>query len=406
MRKLAPKAHEVCIDENGQTLVDGKPFYPWGFMGAGPDEELGNAGYNLIHTYVARYSARDGKLNDWLDECARQGLQVIMSPYPGETGFWGYNGKPEFTGNDVAGIIEYVERYRDHPALFGWYMCDEPRGAQWRGELARIADIVRATDPYHPTIALDNSANGVIGLAQDRTGDIVWVDPYPGFGVDGPHVPMNKVFIAVDDIHAGIGRDARTPVWIAPQAFSYGNFSKEETSERAPTYLEARTMTYMALVGGVDGIVYYAWAYAKQFPELRVGFLKGLSQEMKALMPALTSGKMQRGEAMCEPEDAAVFVTSVEYEGSQYVIAVNMTDKPCKAYVRAAGLAGVYSVMSEARTVEVSENGTLVDGFSRYATHVYTNAAELPDMKTLEEIAVLIEAAEQEAATAKAAEKQ
>ncbi|MFO7946130.1 MAG: sugar-binding protein [Armatimonadota bacterium] len=398
VHKLPPADHEVCLDQDGHVLVDGEPFFPWGFMGAGPDERLAEAGYNLIHTYVARYSHRDDRLMPWLDECHDLGLQVVMYPYPGKTGFHGYNGKPEFTDEEITEIRAFVEKYKDHPALFGWYMCDEPRGQQWRESLEMIAGVVRETDPYHPTIALDNGANGLLGLQQ--IGDILWIDPYPGFGVGtGPHVPMGqKVILAVDDVFRGLDDDTK-PLWIAPQAFSYaGDDPEKQKVERAPTYLEERSMTYMALVHHVDGVVYYAWAYAKTFPELRVGLLRGLSKEMQVLMPALLDGEDVGGETMCEPTEAIIHTRAIRHDGNLCVIATNITPIECTGYVYSAGLSGEYQVLSEGRMVKVSGDGAIVDTFAPYATHIYTDQTDLPEMKTLTEIAAMIADAQEEGA--------
>ena len=393
VKKLAPAEHEVCIDRQRRVLVDGKPFFAWGFMGSGVDERLPAAGFNIIHTYVARYAHRDDKLTAWLDEAHAAGLQVVMYPYPGKTGFYGYNDTPLFTDDEIAEILDVVNKYKDHPALFGWYMCDEPRGAEWRSEIIRLSGIIAQADPYHPTIPLDNGARGVVGLAD--AGEILWIDPYPGFGVGkGPHVPMNKVAIAISDIWKGLGPETDKLLWVAPQAFSYGGDDPERSKvERAPTYLEERTMTYMALVHGADGIVYYAWAYAQKFPELRVGLLEGLSREMQILMPVLLEGEDVGGETMCEPEDGIIHTRAISYDGHIYVIACNMTEKPCKGYVRAKGIRGIMNVLSEDRTVEVSGDGAIDDQFDAYATHIYTTRTDLPELRSLDDIADMIAAA-------------
>ncbi len=393
VRKLPPAEHEVCIDRQGRVLVNGKPFFAWGFMGSGVDERLSAAGFNIIHTYVARYAHRDGILTAWLDEAHAAGLQVVMYPYVGQTGFYGYNGKPHFTDEEVAEILDFVSTYKDHPALFGWYMCDEPRGAEWRSEIIRLAGIIAEVDPYHPTIPLDNGARGVVGLAD--AGEILWIDPYPGFGVGkGPHAPMRKVAIAIQDIWKGLGYETDKLLWVAPQAFAYGMKDPERSKvERAPTYLEARTMTYMALIHGADGIVYYAWAYAQQFPELRIGLLEGLSAEMQILMPVLLEGEDLGGETMCEPEDGIVHTRAIGHGGHIYVIATNMTEKPCTGYVQAMGIGGIMNVLSENRTVEVSADGAIIDQFEAYATHIYTTRTDLPDVPSLDALADMIAAA-------------
>jgi hypothetical protein len=114
---------------------------------------------------------------------------------------------------------------------------------------------------------------------------------------------------------------------------------------------------------------------------------------MQILMPVLLEGEDVGGETMCEPEDGIIHTRAISYDGHIYVIACNMTEKPCKGYVRAKGIRGIMNVLSEDRTVEVSGDGAIDDQFDAYATHIYTTRTDLPELRSLDDIADMIAAA-------------
>ena len=120
---------------------------------------------------------------------------------------------------------------------------------------------------------------------------------------------------------------------------------------------------------------------------------EALAEEMRRDGDVLVMGEDVGGETMCEPEDGIIHTRSISHEGHIYVIACNMTEKPCKGYVRAMGIRGIMNVLSEDRTVEVSGDGTIDDQFDAYATHIYTTRTDLPELRSLDDIADMIAAA-------------
>lgn len=362
---------EVCLDRRGRLLSDGQPFFPWGFMSAGPDERLAQAGFNTVHTYVGYYIHRDKDLPAWLDKCQALGLRATMYCYPGEVGIHINRNKKEFTPRELERIGEFVATYRDHPAIIGWYLCDEPRGRILRAEMKRVRDVVAQADPFHPCIVLDNTGRGAAELAD--AGEVVWVDPYPGFAKDGPpRLPLSMVAIAMDDMLRVTG-DRLRHFWVAPQAFNWGAWGgPKEQTERAPTYAEERTMTYLSIVHGAQGVVYFAWKYVLKEPELAKGLLERLGPEIRALMPELLGGEDVEGvTAACTPADLPLHVRTLRRGDRFTVIAVNPFQQSLQASLTVPGLGSRrLRVISEERTLE-AESGVLLDRFPPAVTHVY-----------------------------------
>jgi len=376
VRVLPPVEGEACLDRKGRLLIDGKPFFAWGFMGASPDERMTKAGFNTIHTYIAYYIHRDRDMPGWLDQCHSLGLKVVMYPYPGEIGLHICRDKKRFKDRTMKRIAELVRLYKHHPAVLGWYLCDEPRGIVHRKEMERVRDVVAKEDPHHPCVVLDNSGRGVAGLG--RAGEILWVDPYPGFAKDGPpRMPLTTVSIAMDDMIDGT-RDLLCHYWIAPQAFNWGTWGGEKAkTERAPTYDEERAMTYLGIIHGAQGVVYFAWKYALKEPHLADGFLDRLGPEIRSLMPVLVNGADVEDLGIdVTPADHRVHVRALRVGSDIAIMAVNPEPKPVRATITVPGLKSrQLHVVSEERTV-APQGDRLHEEFGAFATHVYVTRSE------------------------------
>ena len=367
---LPRKQGEACLDRDGSLLVDGKPYFAWGFFCSAPTGRMSQAGFNTVVTYIGFYIHRDRDMKAWLDNCLKLGIKAAMYPYFGEVGVHMNKSKKLFTDKELARTAQFVRLYKDHPAILGWYLCDEPRGTIFRDEMKRVRDVVAKEDPHHPCIVLDNTGRGVAGLAD--AGEILWVDPYPGFAKSGPpRLPMETVSIAMDDMIQGTGSRLRH-FWSCPQAFNWGAWGGEKAkTERAPTYEEERTMTYLSIVHGAQGVVYFAWKYALKEPHLSEGFLTRLGPEIRDLMPDLRDGRdVVGGVTKATPADNKLHVRAFRLGDRMTIIAVNPGPRQVAAQIDFPGLTGSFSVVSEQRTV-VTKDGTLSDTFVPYRTHVY-----------------------------------
>ena len=370
IRVLPRKQGEVCLDRQGRLLVDGKPWFAWGFFCSSPTERLAKAGFNTVVTYIGYYIHRDKDMKAWLDRCQELGIRAAMYPYMGEVGVHVNKKRKRFTDKELERTAQFVRLYKDHPAILGWYLCDEPRGTVYREEMKRVRDVVSAEDPYHPCIVLDNSGRGVAGLAD--AGEVLWVDPYPGFAKGGPpRLPMETVSIAMDDMIQGTG-DRLRHFWSCPQAFNWGAWGGEKAkTERAPTYEEERTMTYLSIVHGAQGVVYFAWKYALKEPHLSEGFLTRLGPEMRDLVPELRDGKdVPDVVAETVPAESKIHLRAFRRGDRLTIVAVNPGPQSVTARIRLPNLAGSFDVISETRTV-TTKAGVLADTFPPYGTHVY-----------------------------------
>jgi len=266
-----------------------------------------------------------------------------------------------------------------------WYLCDEPRGAKWRESIRRVYEMLVQAEPCHPCVALDNGAATLLKL--QRAADILWIDPYPGFARGGgPREPLGMVQQAVADVREGLS--SHKPVWVAPQAFSYAEWDKaREATEREPNLVEIRCMNYLALLGGADGIIPFAWAYTQRHPATLNTYRENLGPEMTALMHYFLQGKRLEG---CRGEgiggEADVQVGAWTHEDNYCVIAVNRSDKPARARVRFPGLGNRRVKELSAKRFIETDGDAIEQSFEPYAVHVYSDEKRLPGLIPIDQV--------------------
>ncbi len=143
--------------------------------------QLAAAGARVIRVYR--------ESDAWvLDEAERLGLRVVM-------GLWVGHPRHGFKLDDEAArraqearIRSFVTRYRTHPALLAWGVGNEVETGEadplpaWR-EVDRLAGVVKAIDPAHPTLMVvaDTSLERLRLLAECCAAvDLVGINLYAG----------------------------------------------------------------------------------------------------------------------------------------------------------------------------------------------------------------------------------
>ncbi len=358
-------APKVALGPDGYLRCGGRPFFPVGMYtlqdrGGRHDDLLAlarAAGFNTTVFYA--YGLPD--LVPLMDAAARTGIHAFVygtDPY-----------RLRESRSTRAGVVRDLDARTTHPALLGWYLVDEPEGI---GEadpftVRSYYETVKATDPHHPC-SLVVMSPAAAGLYADAA-DVVWVDPYPV-----PDLPVTYVSDCVEGVRKSVGPDK--PVWAVLQAFDWNVWRNGVISGvHRPTPGEERCMTYLALVHGAKGIIYWAYTGSKYFirdyPDHWQVMLR-LAGELRELSPVLMSG-LRAPRLTITPPRATLDTMVRRHAGSYYVFAVNRETSACKAALRLEGPrpARPIEVLFENRTVTARADGTWQDTFDPLAVHVY-----------------------------------
>ncbi len=370
-------ALNVYVDRGNNTIVDGKPFFPIGFYANTSREqmrEVRDSPFNTLLMYGTNRKPRR-EMEAILDEMNSAGMKLIYclndvypwATYLKEAGWEGIRGN-----ESIAAAV--VEAYRNHPALLAWYLNDElPR--EKKAELTDYYRQVRLADPAHPTL---------ITLCQNKdfpylwdTTDILSPDPYPI-----PREPITRV--------SDMMRKARAPtlgsqpVWMVPQSFAWyqhspGNSDRaripraeELATGRAPTREEARCMTYLGLVHGAKGLIYWCYYNMRVLPQYLEmwAWMKSIAAEVKQLAPVLMSLE-ESGPYPVPPEDSGIHALWKSRQRDCYLLAVNTEARAVRLSLALPdGLPPRAEVLFENRSLEIRSR-RLEDEFPPLAVHVY-----------------------------------
>ena len=369
---------KVYIDENNNTIVDGKPFFPIGWYDSGPLDhmaEICDSSFNCILNYGANMRPKTNILRylDLLNAKGKKFIYCMNDVYPSSTYMDGKTWEG-ISGNDKI-VDAVVKAYKNHPAMLAWYLNDE-RPRSLVPELREYYNTIRKADPSHPCyIVLCNMAD--LKYFADTT-DVIGVDPYP--------IPSSPLVAVGDDTElANKAVGNHKPVWVVPQGFAWYQFNstnpdrahiptdEELRTGRAPNYEESRCMAYLAIANGAKGLVYFSYYNLRVLPnyeELWSG-LKKIAREVEVLSPVLLSPE-DLGAVSCSPSDAKIHTKLKKLDGQLYLIAVNADNTPCKVTFDVKHpLPKQADVMFEGRFARDIVGTKLTDSFKPYEVHIY-----------------------------------
>lgn len=251
--------------QDGTTIADGKPFFPFGWYHVSWSEtaehrldflrSVATGGFNTVHAGIKQLDEWD----EFLSEAERLQVRVIT----------------EF-GIDMFSVIA---RYCDRWPVLAWNPGDEPDagGVDPRVMLDRH-NAIKDVDPQVPTfmtLCVPQSYARYVHAAE-----VIAPDPYPIRHASASTVPVYETLTQARSAAWKLGR----PIWAILQCFGYD----DPSSWRVPTFAEVRNMTYLALLAGAKGILYYTYFDPgfdmTQHPELWLDMCT-LPAEMKALEP-------------------------------------------------------------------------------------------------------------------------
>lgn len=329
----APEGKPSVVTVKGRaTHVNGKPFFPIGFYGDDPSALAGTP-FNFI--------TGGGDPGRTLDQCRQLGIMTHVS----------LEGLARAHVPESAPLV--ARKYKNHPALFGWYICDEPDHSRWNvppAEIRAIHKLLQKEDPGHPTwiVVMPWADSNLYQYA--GTCSILSSDVYPELGKKPVDVlSLAKAMDVMMEAHPG-------PVWMVP------------LSDPKASAGEQTAMTYLSLAHGATGIVHWELRSARSSPPFWK-LLVELAREVQTLAPDLLSETAREAAKVSDPRIHAILK---EGPGGLVLVAVNASPDPAPGVVFSHPLFrdGEAKVLFEERAAKVA-GGRLADDFAGYQRHVY-----------------------------------
>ena len=316
----------VWIDGHRRTIVDGKPFFPFGMFTGNVHRraEYVKGPFNTVLSYVPLSAVE-------MDYFHTNGIKVIYSVKDV------YAAMAERAPSCVtcaaaedAYVQAKVDAFRTHPSLLAWYVNDE-RVLELYKPLRARQQLLERLDPDHPTYAVLYQLD--LLRTMSPTFDIIGTDPYPV-----PKHPLSLVTETTRKTHASLF-GMRT-MWQVPQAFDWGVYNAGGQS-RMPTVAEMKSMFWQFIAAGANGLILYSYSsiqYGKRKDGTPLDFnsqwaaVCEAGEEIKRFIPVLES---EPGLAATGAPDAWGVRTWCK-DGKTWILLVNAQDKADEADVALA----------------------------------------------------------------------
>lgn len=320
----------VRIDEKNRLVINEKPVFPLYVYHTFPEDVplLAKIGFTL---FSARYPNNVGfSLPTRDDKSIAIAKQFLDLAKANDIWMVANGGIFAHGGTSTQMNTEGHEALDNHPALGIWYGADEPGRNRIRQLQPGYAEAKQTIT--RPVFSVTNRYDHLETLAQ--TADILGNDPYP--------IPNISFRYVADFTKASVKAVAGLkPVWTVLPQYQY-----TPRDNKRPTEQELRSMAYIAIASGAQGLGIYAWddrnAITKKgwrtgdHPE-DVRILEAVIGELNKLQDVLIIPNSTR-DLTLTPDNPAIHVAMKESEQDSYLFVANDSRGAQEAALSIAGL--------------------------------------------------------------------
>ncbi len=340
-------------------LINNNPFIPYTYsMQYSQDmnfffKEIKKAGFNSVSFYVGS-SEQIEEIKEKFVLAEESGLMVIP---------W-LRCKTE----ELPQIIPILKK---SPSLLAWLVIDEPIDPFSESVTERVS-LVKKLDPEHPVYV--NYRTNELRIFMDKLeslpGDIISGDEYPIANFKWPG-NVSSPGNLVKEMEKSLVKSPKI-VWYWLQITGYAFMILRE-----PTPEEFEAMTYLTLINGAKGLLFFQnrprsdnlWQKAGQ-----------IGREIAELTPILYSSNTL-SDIISTPSE--IKVLGKEYNSKKYIVAVNSSPKKIDAKFNLSLPKSNdihddvnVKVLFENRTLNFTDKNVLEDVFEGYQRHIYEISGE------------------------------
>jgi hypothetical protein len=352
------------------------PLGWWGRFDANWVNEMGMDDTNITLTY--NMDSSYSTITSSLDMALYNGIKVIVE-LPRESG-------TGVTTSDTAAITDFIRYFDSHPAVYGWFIGDEPASSQ-HAQCKTAYDTIKQISTKPVAIVFCHGKTDEISEFADAY-DLMLFDKYTAwnsiseFGnLEAGTVEHAKTDI---DLVGSLATSLGKPWMAVLQGF--GNVPAALPTWRLPTWGEERFLLYYCVDKGTQG--WLSWAqyqckdtiavssdpYPYDGAQWNIDVYRPLVAEINTLGPALAEGRLSDSLVS---DNSSLIKTSLWQDpdtGSYYLIAVNTTSTATSAVVTLAfsgqSLSTVEPLFENRQAISFTGN-SFSDSFSQYQVHVY-----------------------------------
>ena len=375
IEKMAPATNEVVITQGNKFYVNGKIFYPIICM-----NNIARSSDLLEESLY--YASRRG-MNTFITGGSEQSMLKVLN-LAKKLNMKVFLRAGVSSRTDEAGLRlwkhrlynNYTEKVRNHPALLGYFLADEP---MWTGvplkRLMASYNVLKEIDPYHP-IWINAAPRGTIKnhALYSQAADIYGVDIYP-VPYPGNHSGLKDKRLTCVGKYAQRMSEAvkyRKPIIMCLQGWAAADMDKRKTVSTGiyPSLIQSRFMAYDSLVEGAY-ICYWGTDYIlkKSFYDT----LFNVTNELNKMSGLIAQGKRIKGFTA---NNDKILCYALEFQGIKYLIALNTSHKAEQSVITTS-FSGTEALLLDKNTKVKIVNKKINSSFLPYEVQVY-GAGKLP----------------------------
>ncbi len=348
---------DIAQNWSNQTLPDN---FPLGWYDSVDNldtpAQIANQGINIVMPYTGKSSIKE--VRAYLDRAAAAGIKVMVE-IP----------RDEVRRDHRWLITQFVKNLKTHPAVFGWYLYDEPEFIKLSPRLLeRVYRAIKTEDPRH-TVAM--AFGKLIHVRRYlKALDAVIYFKYPCY-YDSPKFCnlQDGIFRKLAESAAFIARD-QSHFWMVLQGYGEDKYGRPtKFNRRLPSLEEERYMVYSAILAQVDGLFF--WTHYLSQPQWIDAVLTPLVRELKTCLSTISNSRQQHPLKTDNPEiQARLYQNSITQD--LLLIAINHGSHQLKTAIAIKENIKVNGakVLQTNFSIDIDQ-GILTDTFEPYAVHVY-----------------------------------
>ena len=315
-----------------------------------------NEGIDLVIPYTGKGNAEE--VRAYLDRAAAAGIKVLVD-IPRDSVRRGH----------TARITKFVKQLKNHPALFGWYLFDEPGFIGLSPNiLQKFHQAIKQEDPRHPIAVAFAKLHHVRNYFDSL--DIVLYSNYPCmYNEPEFHNFQNSTFPTLAR-EARFLAQSQKSFWFILQAFGEDKRGRpNKYRRRFPTAAEEKYMLYSAVLAHTDGLFF--WTHYRSRQQWIDSVLTPLVRELQGYLPAIKTNALDNKLAIGDRKiQASLYRDPITQ--NLLLIAINHDAERVETSVKIKENTPAKSanVLTENRVVNLVDR-TLSDTFEPYEVHIY-----------------------------------
>ena len=270
------------------------------------------------------------------------------------------------SGN-ITGIKEFVRAYKNHSAVYGWHLYDEPELRKpdpiSPTLLTNIYQVIKKEEKSKPVAIVFNDVNKAVFYINAM--DIIMWDTYPCNEGD-TEFQWAAYYRSVLNQIAATAKTGNKKFLNVLQAYAGHGLIK-----RLPTKAEFYYMFYCSIFSGADGLLF--WMHPWSTPCWNESVLYPTIKEFKSYLPAIVKGVESNNLAPVNSADRVEIKSfSIPNSKKAVAIAINHTETPINLKVKVdRKLAGQIIICNNKDIDRISNQSDFKVSLDPYAVRIY-----------------------------------